>query len=178
MAQLEKLDSFIKETLRNNGHLTHEYLSFPRWYRVLRFKQTVTFQQIARKTITLSDGIEVAEGYTLFSPANAIKVDPELYPDPETFDSLRFYKLRHPSTENEKKFQLTSIIKEQMQFWTGRHGCPGRWIASYQVELILAHLLDKYVLKLRKSEGRPRIILFQTNQFPDPQGEIFFKNRK
>jgi cytochrome P450 len=111
-------------------------------------------------------------------PTNAINFDADLYPDPETFDGLRFYKLRHSSPENEKKFQLTSITKEQMQFGMGRHACPGRWIASHQVKLILIHLLDKYDFKLKNGEGRPKTVLFQTNQFPDPQGEILFKNRK
>lgn len=145
---------------------------------ILILKQTVTFQRITRETITLSDGTKIPEGYAVFSPANAISFDPELYPDPENFDGLRFYKLRHASPQNEKKFQLTSITKEQMQFGMGRHGCPGRWIASHQVKLILAHLLEKYELKLKSGEGRPKTILFQTNQFPDPQGEILFKNRK
>ena len=141
-------------------------------------KQLVTFQRTARKTISLADGTEIPEGSTVFSPANAINFDPVLYPDPETFDGLRFYKLRHASPENEKKFQLTSITKEQMQFGMGRHACPGRSIASHQVKLILAHLLDKYDLRLKNGEGRPKTVLFQTNQFPDPQGEMLFKNRK
>jgi len=141
-------------------------------------KQTVTFQRIARKTITLSDGTEIPEGYTVFSPANAINFDPELYPNPETFDGLRFYKLRQASPENEKKFQLTSFTKEQMQFGMGRHACPGRSIASHQVKLMLARFLNKYEFKLKNGDGRPKTIPFQTNQFPDPQGEILFKNRK
>ncbi|KAJ4302890.1 hypothetical protein N0V90_001781 [Kalmusia sp. IMI 367209] len=160
MTKLEKMDSFIKETLRHAGHLT------------------LTFQRQAKKTITLSDGTQIPEGATVFFPTNAVNFDDELYPDPETFDGLRFYKLRHASPENEKKFQLTSIAKEQMQFGLGRHACPGRAIASHQVKLILAHLLDKYDFKLKEGESRPKTVNFQTNQFPNPQGEILFKNRK
>lgn len=145
---------------------------------IVVLNSTVTFQRIARKSITLSDGAEIPEGSTVFAPANAINFDPELYPNPETFDGLRFYKLRHASPENEKKFQLTSITKEQMQFGMGRHACPGRWIAGHQVKLILAHVLNTYELKLKSGKGRPKIILFQTNQFPDPQGEVLFKSRK
>jgi len=59
----------------------------------------------------------------------------------------------------------------------GRHACPGRGIASHQVDLILAHLVEDYEVKLKSGEGRPKTVLFQTNQFPDPQGEILFKNR-
>lgn len=104
--------------------------------------------------------------------------DENLYPAPEKFDPLRFYNLRHSSPENEKKFQLTSITAEQMQFGMGRHACPGRAIASHQVKLILAHLLEKYDFKLEEGHGRPKTVLFQTNQFPDPQGEIMFRDRR
>ncbi|CAI6341371.1 unnamed protein product [Periconia digitata] len=160
MAKLEKLDSFIKETLRHSGHLT------------------LTFQRQAKKDITLSDRTTIREGSTVFIPTNAINFDDTLYPDPDTFDGLRFYNLRHASPDNEKKFQLTSISKEQMQFGLGRHACPGRHIAGHQVKLILAHLLGKYDFKLKDGEGRPKTVLFQTNQFPDPHGEILFKNRE
>ncbi|KAF1974320.1 cytochrome P450 [Bimuria novae-zelandiae CBS 107.79] len=160
MGKLEKTDSFIKETLRHAGHLT------------------LTFQRQAKKTITLKDGTQIPEGATVFFPTVAANFDADLYPNPETFDGLRFYKLRHASPENEKKFQLTSISAEQMQFGMGRHACPGRAIASHQVKLILAHLLEKYDFRLKDGEGRPKTVLFQTNQFPDPQGEILFRNRR
>lgn len=133
---------------------------------------------MARETIKLSDGAKIPKGYTAFSPANAINFDPELYPNPDTFDGLRFYNLRHSAPENEKKYQLTSLTVEQMQFGAGRHACPGRAIAGHQVKLILSNLLNKYELKLKNGENRPKTVLFQTNQFPDPQGQILFKDRK
>jgi cytochrome P450 len=60
----------------------------------------------------------------------------------------------------------------------GRHACPGRAIASHQVKFILAQLLEKYDVRLKDGEGRPKTVLFQTNQFPDPQGEILFRDRR
>jgi cytochrome P450 len=138
----------------------------------------VTFQRLARQPLTLSDGTEIPAGTMAFSPAQAINFDPEIYPNAETFDGLRFYNLRQASAENEKKFQLTSITKEQMQFGIGRHACPGRWLASHQIKLVLAGLIEKYEFKLKTGEGRPKTILFQTNQLPDPNAEILFKNRK
>ncbi|KAF2259656.1 cytochrome P450 [Lojkania enalia] len=160
MAKLEKTDSFIKETLRHAGHLT------------------LTFQREAKTTLTLKDGTQIPAGSTVFFPTNAVNFDVTLYPSPERFEPLRFYNLRHTSPGNEKKFQLTSITAEQMQFGMGRHACPGRAIASHQVKLILAYLLDKYDFKLKEGQGRPKTVLFQTNQFPDPQGEILFRARR
>ncbi|KAF2439158.1 cytochrome P450 [Karstenula rhodostoma CBS 690.94] len=160
MARLEKTDSFIKETLRHAGHLT------------------LTFQREAKTTLTLKDGTQIPAGSTVFFPTVAANFDDSLYPEPDRFEPLRFYNLRHASPDNEKKFQLTSITPEQMQFGLGRHACPGRAIASHQVKLILAHLLKTYDFKLKEGEGRPKTVLFQTNQFPNPQGEIMFRRRR
>ena len=113
----------------------------------------------------------------LFSPANAINFDSNIYPDANTFDGLRFYNLRQTSPEDEKKYQLTSITKTQMQFGSGRNACPGRWFASHLVKMVLVALLARYELKLKEGEGRPKSIVFQINQFPDTKAEILFKNK-
>ena len=65
-----------------------------------------------------------------------------------------------------------------MQFGSGRHACPGRWFASHQIKLVLAAVIDRYQLRLKDGEGRPRSIVFQTNQFPDPKAEILFKSKE
>ncbi len=116
-------------------------------------------------------------GTYLFSPANAINFDPNIYPDANTFDGLRFYNIRQASPEDEKKYQLTSITKTQMQFGSGRNSCPGRWFASHLVKLVLVALLARYELKLKEGEGRPKSVVFQINQFPDTKAEILFKNK-
>lgn len=160
MGKLTKLDSFIKETLRYNGHLT------------------ATFQRKALRPITLSNGTYIPAGTYTFSPANAIGFDPNVYPDAATFDGLRFHKLRLASPDDEKKHQLTSVTKTQMQFGSGRHACPGRWFASHQIKMVLAAVIGRYEVRLKDGEGRPEGFVFQTNQFPDQKGEILFKEKK
>lgn len=227
MGKLKMLDSFIKETLRYNGHLTGECFCGERfrprtaWGRfetspsypiamipcihhqapprhlsadcffLLSFfpslwssegglrehPATATFQRKALRPITLSDGTHIPSGTFTFSPANAISFDSNIYPDPNTFDGLRFYSMRQASVEEEKKYQLTSITKTQIQFGSGRHACPGRWFASHQIKLVLAAVLDRYDVKLKEGEVRPGSIVFQTNQFPDPKADILFRAR-
>ncbi|KUL87830.1 hypothetical protein ZTR_03135 [Talaromyces verruculosus] len=160
MGQLKKLDSFMKETSRHSGHLT------------------VTFQRLARQPVTLSDGTQIPVGTMAFTPANAVNFDQEIYPDTNTFDGWRFYNLQQVSPQNEKKYQFVSTTKEQLQFGLGRHSCPGRWFAGHEIKLILAGLIDKFEFRLKHGEGRPKTMLFQTNQLPDPKAEILFKNRK
>jgi cytochrome P450 len=139
--------------------------------------KTATFQRLARKDITLSDGTLIPNGTMVFIPAFAIANDPNLYSDPSTFDGLRFYNLRQRSTEeNNNKYQFTTINREQMQFGMGRHACSGRWMASYQIKLALAALITKYEFKLMDS-GRPKNTGFMTNLHPDLKGQVLFKER-
>jgi cytochrome P450 len=113
----------------------------------------------------------------VFTPAFAIANDPNIYHEPDTFDGLRYYNLRQRSVDDEKKFQFTTVNKEQIQFGMGRHACSGRWMASYQIKLALASLIRKYKFKL-KDGVRPKNTIFMTNLHPDLKGEILFKNRE
>ncbi|KAL8826671.1 MAG: hypothetical protein Q9191_003656 [Dirinaria sp. TL-2023a] len=159
MSKMKKLDSFVKETLRHSGHLT------------------ATFQRKALRPITLSDGNIIPVGTLTFSAANAINFDPSIHPNAQTFDGLRFHNLRRATPEDENKYQLTSTTKTQMQFGSSRHACPGRWFASHQVKLILAATINRYEVKLKDGEGRPKSLMFQINQLPDPEAVILFRSR-
>lgn len=143
----------------------------------INLASVATFQRKALQPITLSDGTHIPPGTMTFSPANAVNFDPDIYPDPEKFDGLRFYKLRQASERDANRYQLTSITKTQLQFGSGRHACPGRWFAAHQNKLVVAAVVQQYDIKLKDGEGRPKGILFQTNQFPDPKAEVLFRTR-
>ncbi|KAL2065352.1 hypothetical protein VTL71DRAFT_3022 [Oculimacula yallundae] len=159
MSKMQKLDSFLNETLRCNT------------------PSIVTFQRKAIRQITLRDGTTISAGTLIFSPANAISSDDSLYPDADKFDGLRFYKLRQANPEKSSRYQLTSISKTQMNFGAGRHACPGRWLASHEIKLIIASFLARYDLKLKDGEGRPKSINFQHANAPDPKAQILFRRR-
>lgn len=57
-------------------------------------------------------------------PNYEIAMDPQIYPDPERFDPLRFEKLRQdPAWAN--KSQFVSSNPQSLSFGYGRHACPG-----------------------------------------------------
>jgi len=112
-----------------------------------------------------------------FSPADAIASDPEIYPDADKFDGMRFYNLRQASAD-QNKYQFTSISNTQMSFGGGRHACPGRWFANYEIKLVIANLLCRYEFKLDDRQGRPKSILFQFRQFLDPNAKILLRSLK
>ena len=64
-----------------------------------------------------------------------------------------------------------------MHFGIGKHSCPGRWFASYEIKLNLAALLLKYDLKLKDGERRPKSLNYQFLNSPNPNAEVLFRNR-
>lgn len=61
--------------------------------------------------------------------------DAELYPDPETFDSLRFFKLRQAKGQ-EERHRFASLSSEVPSWGVGKLACPGRFWASAQNQIV------------------------------------------
>lgn len=124
MGQLKKIDSFIKESQRRCT------------------AAAITFHRKTLKAIILSEGTYLpANDYYLFSPSAAISSDPSTYEIPEEFDGLCLDKLQQRTSEDDMRYQLTSS-STQMHFGLGRHVCPGRWLASYEIKLTVITLLS------------------------------------
>ncbi|CAN8097031.1 unnamed protein product [Discula destructiva] len=159
MNRLEKLDSFMRESLRFEPPLT------------------ATFQRRAAKPVALHDGTLLPQDTLLFAPAGAIAFDPEFYPDPERFDGLRFYKLRQEASGSKVRHQFVATSNTQVQFGLGRHACPGRWFAGHLIKMVVANILLSYDLKFRDGEDRPKTFLFQTTNMPHPKTRILMKRK-
>lgn len=157
MADLKKMDSFIKESQRLQPTV-------------------ISFQRKAAKSITLSDGTHIPKGAYFFAPSEAISHDPTVYENPDEFDGWRFYNMRQTSSE-ENKWQFVTVGSTQMHFGGGRHACPGRWFASHEIKLIVASLIMKFDLKTVDGVGRPKNIMFQQQVSPDPMADILLKSR-
>lgn len=80
-------------------------------------------------------------------------MDPEHFDDPETFNGLRFYRMRQ-SEGQASKHQLISVSKDDLAWGYGRHACPGRYMAEIAIKLMLAEVLLRYEIK--NPEGKPR----------------------
>ncbi|CAK7217036.1 hypothetical protein SCUCBS95973_003015 [Sporothrix curviconia] len=91
LTSMKKMDSFIKESQR----LSHPDLT--------------TFQRAATGHLTLPDGTFVPKGTKLEIATAAIYADGSIYPEPEKFDGMRFYRMRQEPGE-EGKHQFTSVI--------------------------------------------------------------------
>lgn len=143
---MKKVDSFLKETMRFHP------------------PGVASFQRKILKPFTLSNGQYIPAGTVLEVPAQAIAFDPEVFPEPEKFDGLRFYRLREKAREagefdTAALGQFVSVSKGSLSFGYGRHACPGRFFAGNEIKMIVANCLLKYDIKLAEghTERYPNI---------------------
>ncbi|KAF5539133.1 cytochrome P450 monooxygenase (lovA) [Fusarium mexicanum] len=161
LAKLKKLDSFAKESQR---------LCPPSLVNIPRI---VTSPE-GLKTST-GDVLPMGTRMTIMS--HFINHDPKVYPEPEKFKPFRFSALREVPG-NETKYQHASTGLDNINFGHGIWACPGRFFASAQIKVVLAHLLMNYDVKLRKGADKPGQIHYGLAILPDAQAEIMFKSRK
>ncbi|KXH40775.1 P450 monooxygenase [Colletotrichum simmondsii] len=121
------------------------------------------------EAITLSDGTYLPKG-TLITVATHNTRDPALWgPEPEKFDGNRFLRMREePGQEN--RWQFVSTSPEFLAFGHGTHACPGRFFASNEMKIVLAHLIMNYDWRI--VEGKPPASMFVSRFVPDPRTVI------
>ncbi|KAL1876879.1 hypothetical protein VTK73DRAFT_9032 [Phialemonium thermophilum] len=152
MARLQQMDSFIKEVQRLAGNIT-------------------AFIRKVIKPIDLSDGTHLPEGTKLLTPLVGMSHDERLYPEPERFDALRFYRLRQRSAEDANRYQFTSTGDTNMNFGAGKHACPGRFFAANAIKMVLARFLLRYDIRLKDGKTRPEPMVIMMSKTPNPNGE-------
>lgn len=135
----------------------------------------MTLSRVADETVKLSDGIIIPKGAKLTVP-NTRLTDPSLFANPEEFDGHRFYELRQ-KPNNESKHQFVTTSNDYLPFGHGKHACPGRFFASNEIKVILAHLLLQYDFKFPDGQGRPVRNFFGLDRGMNPESRVLFKRR-
>jgi cytochrome P450 len=130
------------------------------------------------KPIDLSDGTHLPAGTKLLAPQVGMSLDERFFPSPETFDALRFYKLRQRSEQDANRWQFTSIEDTNTNFGAGKHACPGRFFAGTEIKMMLAYLLLGFDMRLKDGEGRPKGFTMMMSKAPNPEAEIMFRRRE
>jgi len=162
--QMQKLDSFIKESQR-----LHPGAAF-------------TMLRLSINDYTFSDGTTIPAGTIVAVPTANFHLDATTYEDPLQFDGFRSLKLKErAATEADKrKFDLVSITSlGSLAFSHGRHACPGRFFAAAEVKLILAHVVMNYDIRLGATNNgvRPADRFLMHHVIPDPSAEVIFTRR-
>ncbi|KAL7778239.1 hypothetical protein CFE70_004916 [Pyrenophora teres f. teres 0-1] len=152
---LKRLDSFMKESQRLN--------------------QAV----LITKTLRLRDGTVIPKGTYLTMPADAVARDPEIYPDPEHFDGLRFYDKRMSTKAEANRHQFATINPESLAFGQGKQACPGRFFAGAQIKAVIANILLNYDISFPPGQTtRPQNIYKGGLVRPDPRQKLVFVPRE
>lgn len=137
--------------------------------------KTVNMPRQAKFPITLSDNTYIPSG-TYVSIGPTPMHDPALYPSPTKFDGHRFLKLRNaPGAEN--KYQFVTTSPEITVFGHGHHACPGRFFASNELKLLLAHMLMYYDWKLPEGQNKVQHIKNGLGLSPNSRQKVLFKSR-
>lgn len=109
-------------------------------------------------------------------PAANLLQDPSIIPDPEAFNGFRYYNDCSQNTERQNRFTATD--SNNLSFGYGKYACPGRFLASYEIKLIVAMLLVQFDIGFPEGKGRPGSMMYSDSVFPDPKGGLILKERK
>ncbi|KAI0261281.1 cytochrome P450 [Gloeopeniophorella convolvens] len=161
MNKMTKLDSFLRETQRLDGLGT---LGMRR--RVLR-------------PFTFSNGITIPAGTDVAVPMAVLHRDAEIHHNAEDFDGFRFAKLRARDGDTVSgNYQSVSTSPEHLSFGYGRHACPGRFFATNEIKVLIAHLVVSYDMKVEDGKSAPPIAQFGSRLITRGTNVMFRRRQK
>jgi cytochrome P450 len=162
LAKMQKLDSVMRESARLNSFVT------------IGLSRAV----VAKDGIVTPSGVRIPRGLTVNVPSYPVFRDSDIYPDAQEFKPFRFAEQRSDESVEyvkraAKAFATTST--DYLAFGHGRNACPGRFFASNELKLMLAHLVLSYDIEV--GGDRPRNSWFGLNRVPPLQATIRIKKR-
>lgn len=156
--KLRKLDSFMRESQRFNP------------------PTLLSMHRVMLQDHQFTDNTVIPRNAHVSMAVNAIQNDPEVTPEPEIFDGLRYYKLRQHEGESHLH-QFSTTEEKILNFGHGANSCPGRFFASLEIKIILVRLIMDYEYRFPDGKGRPDNLKAHEFIFPNPDGELLIRRR-
>ncbi|KAI8955130.1 cytochrome P450 [Xylaria longipes] len=161
LQRLEKLDSFVVESQRRSPIL----LLGP--------------QRAVLEPLTLKDSTHLPKGTRICWAGADHANDPLITPNPEMFDPMRSFRIRHSSTTQMNKHRAGQTSSDNLTFGSGKFACPGRHFAVNVIKLIVARLITHCDLKFPDSvTSRPQNIYTDEFALVDPKVKIMMRLRQ
>ncbi|KAI0277140.1 cytochrome P450 [Russula aff. rugulosa BPL654] len=158
--KMHKIDSFLRETQRVDG------------------VSLLPLTRLALRPFTFSNGVTIPAGTLVAIPGSAAHRDEANYHDPDTFDGLRFARLRESEGDMAtNRYQAVSASSENLTFGLGRHTCPGRFFVVNEMKALLAYIVVTYDIKLEEGKEIPRGFCIASLKFPG-NANVMFRSRQ
>ncbi|CAG9989300.1 unnamed protein product [Clonostachys byssicola] len=116
---------------------------------------SATIHRKVRRPFTLSNGQLIPSGVTIEIPSICVNHDAGNFSDPDEFDALRFYNIVQQYQDEKtgsygpiSNTEFSAAESRTLLFGYGRHACPGRFLASAEIKMILGNILTEYEIKL------------------------------
>ncbi|KAK3370063.1 cytochrome P450 [Podospora didyma] len=162
LAQLVVLDSFMKEGQRTNPI------------------NQISMDRLALQDYTFKDGLKIAAGVDVAFANELISEDPAHWgPDAAEFDPHRFLRKRQQQEGKlSQSFQVTSITDDMMPFGNGPHACPGRFLASDGMKMMIMNLIYRYEFKYPEGvTERPENNKGHHTMLPNMKMDMLFREK-
>jgi ent-kaurene oxidase len=130
--------------------------------------------------LKLSDGTVLPVGTHFAMPSDSVLHDSSKLPgggDPFDFDGFRYSRLRE-DPDNQNRFLFAQTDNNHLHFGHGRCACPGRFLTSVELKVLLVYLLSRYDFKYPEGEGRPENMVAEESRFPHPTARVLIRRRK
>ena len=163
LARCHRSDSAIRESMRVSNFLAVNVV-----------RKVMPAKGIENK----AEGWRAPQGALLGVDMHSIQHDPDIYPDPDTYDPFRFLKLS-VTADKVNATGNTGLVATSDTFLTfshGRHACPGRFFVAFEMKLILAYIVMNYEIEPLKE--RPPNTWFGQNIFPPTKATIRVRRKE
>lgn len=176
LARLVYTDSAIRESMRVSNFLT----------RGLQ-RKVVAKEGIENKRA----GWKLPFGTTIGFDVHSVMHDPLIYPNPDSYDPFRFARAREheeaaSGSDSErpriagslesKQLSLSTTSGTFLPFGHGRHACPGRFLVSHELKMLLAYATMYY--EIEPLETRPANTWFGQHVIPPMKAKIRVRRRR
>ncbi|KAK7700218.1 hypothetical protein SLS64_011031 [Diaporthe eres] len=156
---MHKLDSFIREAQRWNP------------------LDAGSMARRVMKPFTFKNGVHLRQGDWIFTPNSPLLEEDRFYDDASRFDGFRFARMRE-DPRLKLSCALTSTSEYNLQFGDGKHTCPGRFMASDEIKLMIAFFVMNYDVAFENMGSRPPNVTIGKFIFPDTGANVWVRPAK
>lgn len=188
LLKMRKMDSVMRESMRMNPASLGKAKPPPPLSQLSTLTSVVcrvltppipvvaNMPRIATKDVRFKDGTLIPKGAVSMMYPMPLK-NPDIYPEPEKFDGYRFLRARQqPNAEN--KYQSVTTGPDFTFFGHGSHACPGRFLATNEIKLLVGHFLLHYDWELPKNGELLPGLAMGTFLQPDPRQKALCRSRE